>query len=395
MFIRCTRWFKHVFALKNRNGQRLSAIPFTQRFKVISAAFIALWLVAQISEYSLRGTEHSLLLASMGASAVLLFGLPGSPLAKPAVFFWGHLLSAAIGLLISHLVTHFALMAALTVSLVVLMMYLFEAMHPPGGATALVPVIATTNGPAPGMDFLLYPVALNLIVMLTVSLFLQRYLLKINKVTPGPGTPGTRDLPPLARSQLQKEDIQAAIQEFSSVLDISESDLVRLFSLAQQQAMNRQTTTLHCNDIMAKDLVTVSPETSLQEAWSLLRQHKISMLPVVDVDYRLVGVISVPDFLKDLAIKELTGTRQHLHSLWLHLRLKWSGSQHSVGHTVADKMSTRLIVAAPHDAISTLVPLLANNGLHQVPIVTENFKLCGVVTQSDLMAALAHSQVTQ
>ena len=78
MFIRCTRWFKHVFALKNRNGQRLSAIPFTQRFKVISAAFIALWLVAQISEYSLRGTEHSLLLASMGASAVLLFGLPGS-----------------------------------------------------------------------------------------------------------------------------------------------------------------------------------------------------------------------------------------------------------------------------------------------------------------------------
>ena len=395
MFIRCTRWFKHVFALKNRNGQRLSAIPFTQRFKVISAAFIALWLVAQISEYSLRGTEHSLLLASMGASAVLLFGLPGSPLAKPAVFFWGHLLSAAIGLLISHLVTHFALMAALTVSLVVLMMYLFEAMHPPGGATALVPVIATTNGPAPGMDFLLYPVALNLIVMLTVSLFLQRYLLKINKVTPGPGTPETRDLPPLARSQLQKKDIQAAIQEFSSVLDISESDLVRLFSLAQQQAMNRQTTTLHCNDIMAKDLVTVSPETSLQEAWSLLRQHKISMLPVVDVDYRLVGVISVPDFLKDLAITELTGTRQHLHSLWLHLRLKWSCSQHSAGHTVADKMSTRLIVAAPDDAISTLVPLLANNGLHQVPIVTENFKLCGVVTQSDLIAALAHLQVIQ
>jgi len=395
MLIRCVNLFKHVFALKNRNGQRLSAIPFTQRFKVISAAFIALGLVTQISEYSLRGTEHSLLLASMGASAVLLFGLPGSPLAKPAVFFWGHLLSAAIGLLVSHLVTHFALMAALTVSLVVLMMYLFEAMHPPAGATALVPVIATTTGPAPGMDFLLYPVVLNLVVMLTVSLFLQRYLLKINKVTPGPGTPGTRDLPPLARSQLQKEDIQAAIQEFSSVLDISESDLVRLFSLAQQQAMNRQTTVLYCSDIMAKDLVTVSPETSLQAAWSLLRQHKIGMLPVVDADYRLVGVISVPDFLKDLAIAELTGTRQHLHSLWLHLRLKWSSSQHSVGHTVADKMSTRLLVAAPHDAISTLVPLLANNGLHQVPIVTENFKLCGVVTQSDLMAALANFQITQ
>lgn len=390
MFKGYIRWFKHVFALNNCNGQRLSAIPLTQRFKAVTAAFVALWLVAQISEFSLRGSEHALLLASMGASAVLLFGLPGSPLAKPAVFLWGHLLAAAIGLMVSHLVNHFALMAALTISLVILMMYLFEVMHPPAGVTALIPVIATTTGPALGFDFLLYPVGLNLIVMLTVSLFLQRYLLRINKITPDPGTLGTRDLPPLAKSQLQKQDIRAAMQECSPGQDISESDLMRLFSLAQQKAMNRQIRTLHCSDIMAKDLVTVEPETSLQQAWNLLRKHKISMLPVVDANYRLVGVISVSDFLNDLAIAEHTGISQHLHSLRLHLRLKWLGSAHFAHHKVADKMSTRLIVATPNDAISTLVPLLANNGLHQVPIVTENFELCGVVTQSDLMTAMTH-----
>jgi len=282
-------------------------------------------------------------------------------------------------------------------------MYLFEAMHPPGGATALVPVIATTTGNAPGLDFLLFPVGLNLLVMLSVSLLLQRYLRPQRQVVPGPGTPITTDLQPLTRSQLQHEDLQAAMDKFQSVLDISEADLVQLFSLAQQHAQSRQHSAVSCADIMAKDLVTVSPQTPLSEAWSLLRQHKISMLPVIDADSRLVGVISVPDFLKDLALPELTGTRQHLRSLWLHLRLKWSGlirsglagSGHNSlrQHKVGDKMSTRLVVAAPTDAITTLVPLLANNGLHHVPIVAADQKLCGVVTQSDLMAALAHKQL--
>jgi CBS domain-containing membrane protein len=396
MFKGYSDWLLHMMGLKKQHEQRISAISFKQRLKVVSAAFFALWLVANISEFFLSGTSHTLLLASMGASAVLLFGLPGSPLAKPAVFFWGHLLSAAIGLMFSHLLSNFALMTACTVAVVIFVMYLFEAMHPPGGATALVPVIATTTGPAPALDFLLFPVSLNLLLMLTVSLLLQRYLLKPNQVNPGPGTPETRDLPPLSRSRLQKKDIQAAMQEFSSVLDISEADLVQLFSLAQQQAMNRQSSPLQCADIMARDLITVSPETPLHQAWQLLRRHKISMLPVIDADDCLVGVISVPDFLKDLAMPELTGTRQHLHSLRLHLQMKWLSRQTGQQSTVGQKMSTRLIVAAPQDPIATLVPLLANNGLHQVPIVTTNKQLCGVVSQSDLMAALApHAMAMQ
>lgn len=383
--------FLQLLGLYQPNEQHLSAITLRHRFKVVAAAFVALLLVSQISQWYLAGSGHVLLLASMGASAVLLFGLPGSPLAKPAVFLWGHLLPAAIGLACSHLFSSFPLMAAATIAMVLFVMYLFEAMHPPGGATALVPVIATTTGSAPGLDFLLFPVGLNLLVMLGVSLLLQRYLRP--QRLPGPGTPVTTDLPPLSRSQLQHEDLQAAMDKFQSVLDISEADLVQLFSLAQQHAQSRQHSAVSCADIMAKDLVTVSPQTPLRDAWLLLRQHKISMLPVVAADERLVGVISVPDFLKDLALSELTGTRQHLRSLWLHLRLKWSGHGSLRQHNVGDKMSTQLVVAAPDDPITVLVPLLANNGLHHVPIVAADQKLCGVVTQSDLMAALAHQRL--
>ena len=392
--------FLQLLGLYQPNEQHLSAITLRHRLKVVAAAFVALLLVSEISQWYLVGSGHALLLASMGASAVLLFGLPGSPLAKPAVFLWGHLLPAAIGLACSHLFSSFPLMAATTIALVLFVMYLFEAMHPPGGATALVPVIATTTGNAPGLDFLLFPVGLNLGVMLGVSLLLQRYLRPPRRAVPGPGTPVTTDLPPLSRSQLQHEDLQAAMDKFQSVLDISEADLVQLFSLAQQHAQSRQHSAFSCADIMAKDLVTVSPQTPLSDAWQLLRQHKISMLPVVATDSRLVGVISVPDFLKDLALPELTGTRQHIHSLWLHLRLQWPGlnwtkQSNLRQHCVGDKMSTRLVVAAPTDPIATLVPLLANNGLHHVPIVDADHRLRGVVTQSDLMAALAQAQLNQ
>ncbi len=103
-------------------------------------------------------------------------------------------------------------MAATTIAVVLFVMYLLECMHPPGGATALVPVIATTAGPAPGLEFLLYPVGLNLLVMLSCALLLQRYWLKAKATSEGPGTPATEDAKPLDRLQLQHSDLAAAIE---------------------------------------------------------------------------------------------------------------------------------------------------------------------------------------
>ncbi|HEX5792192.1 MAG TPA: HPP family protein, partial [Rheinheimera sp.] len=94
--------------LSKRDSQQLSAIPLTQRLKVALSAFIALFAVTWTS-LQLADTAGSIvLLASMGASAVLLFGLPNSPLAKPWSFVGGHLISATIGLICSHLFTDLA-----------------------------------------------------------------------------------------------------------------------------------------------------------------------------------------------------------------------------------------------------------------------------------------------
>ncbi|MDX5407870.1 MAG: HPP family protein [Chromatiaceae bacterium] len=376
--------------LIKRDSQRLSAIPLTERLKVALAAFIALFIVTYTSMQLADMASTAVLLASMGASSVLLFGLPNSPLAKPWSFVGGHLISATIGLLCSHLFTDLALMAAVTIGCVLFVMYLFECMHPPGGATALVPVIASSNTVL-GYDFLLYPVALNVFVMLAVALLLQKFWLKQGMQKPSQQYDPIHlhhDKSPLNRLGLQTEDLLSALNSFDTVIDISEQDLERLYHQAQLHAYQRKSGEIRCSDIMSRDLITVKPDTAVATAWQLLRKHKISMLPVVNDEQHLLGVISTVDFLKNLKVPHYWGLLRHVNQLLL--RNKHS-SQYK--RNVADIMVSKLTVAHEHEHIAALVPVLSDQGLHHIPVLNDQQQLVGVITQSDLIAALFNANL--
>ncbi|MEO3878607.1 HPP family protein [Rheinheimera fenheensis] len=376
--------------LVKRDSQRLSAIPLTERLKVVSAAFVALLLVTLISRYFAPTEQAIVLLASMGASSVLLFGLPNSPLAQPWSFAAGHLISAGIGLLCAHLFNDMALMAAVTIALVLFAMYLFECMHPPGGATALVPVIASAQQ-VPDYTFLLYPVALNVAVMLLVALFLQRYWLKLGRHSKAATMQPVKlrqDLSPLARLGLQADDLLAALNSFNTVVDIREQDLETLYHQAQLIAYQRKSGQICCADIMSRDLVTVSAATRVSDAWLLLRKHKLSMLPVVDSQQQLLGVITMVDFLSRVQVPHYWGVLRFL-------RQRLSGAaRRDKNRTVADYMVKDVIVARSHDHIAALVPLLSDQGFHHIPVLDGQQKLVGIVSQSDLIAALFNAQLT-
>ena len=377
--------------LTKRDSQRLSAIPLTERLKVALAAFVALFIVTYTSMQLADVAGTTVLLASMGASSVLLFGLPNSPLAKPWSFTGGHLISAGIGLICSHLFTDLALMAAVTIGCVLFVMYLFECMHPPGGATALVPVIASTDTVL-GYDFLLYPVALNVFVMLAVAVFLQKFWLKHGMQKPSQQYDPIhlhQDKSPLKRLGLQTEDLLSALNSFDTVIDISEQDLERLYHQAQLHAYQRKSGEIQCADIMSRDLITVKADTAVATAWQLLRKHKISMLPVVDDKLHLLGVISTVDFLKNLKVPHYWGLLRHVNQLLLRNR---HNSQYK--RNVADIMVTRLTVAHQHEHIAALVPVLSDQGLHHIPVLNDQQQLVGVITQSDLIAALFNAKLS-
>jgi CBS-domain-containing membrane protein len=123
----------------------------------------------------LTPTDGLLLIGSFGASAVLLYGAPRSPLAQPRNLIGGHTLSALIGvstwLLLGPLLPWLA--AALAVSTAIAVMHLTRTLHPPGGATALIAVIGSEQVHAMGYLFVLLPATLGPLLMLLVALLVN------------------------------------------------------------------------------------------------------------------------------------------------------------------------------------------------------------------------------
>lgn len=367
-----------------KDSQSTAGIPLIERVKVSLAAFITLFLVTIISQYLQDSKESAVLLASMGASAVIIFALPSSPLGKPWNFSVSHILGCLVGFAMTYMLTNLALMAALSVASILMLMYIFECIHPPAAATALVPVIASQNGSV--NPHILLAVALNLIVFIIASEILKRTIFYRNKPKSNllyDPIHLHKDKTPLQRMGLQSEDLRRAVNSFDSVLDVNEQDLERIYQQAQQHAYRRRSGEVLSRDIMSKDLITVSKDTTLGNAWKLFRKHKISMLPVINEHKELLGVISSVDFLKDLTVPSYSGLLRHLNSLLISRKHK-----NQVKTKVQDLMVSNVVVVRDDDHIVALVPLLSDIGLHHIPVLDREQKLCGIITQSDLIAAL-------
>lgn len=107
-----------------------------------------------------------LLIGSFGASAVLLFGVNDSPLSQPRNLLGGHVISAAVAVLVVALCGTTPLSTALGVALAISLMHLTHTTHPPGGATALIGVQGHV-----GPQFVLVPVLAGAVILLIVALF--------------------------------------------------------------------------------------------------------------------------------------------------------------------------------------------------------------------------------
>lgn len=109
---------------------------------------------------------QELLIGSFGASAVLLFGSVDSPLAQPRNVIGGHLLSAAVAVIMVAVAGTSPWSTAMAVGFAILIMNLTHTTHPPGGATALIGV-QSGAGPL----FILVPVLAGAVILLIVALF--------------------------------------------------------------------------------------------------------------------------------------------------------------------------------------------------------------------------------
>jgi len=354
------------------------------------ACLAAIFLTATITQlYSTENTR--ILIASMGASAVLLFAVPSSMMAKSWPFAAGQMISALVGIYVAHYEADFVRASALAVGLSVLLMLLLRCLHPPGAATALASIHNTVNAELPDFNFLLVPVGINVIIMLMIALLINRLILPRLQVEKNQSSAhltikNNQQVPLLA---INSGDIEQAIQGFHKFLDIGTDDLCQLLTQLHLLSFQKNVDLKNCGDIMLRNIITVEYATEVEWAWTLMHEHHLKVLPVLDKSKRVIGIVTHYDFLKHIQLTSY----QSFQEKWLWFikpSLDVSTQKPEVmGHIMTRKVKT--LSASTH--IAELVPLVVNQGHHHIPIVDDDERFVGLVFQSSLLTALFNQQV--
>lgn len=309
-------------------------------------------LVAAFGTWALVPANALWLIAPMGASAVLVFAVPSSPLAQPWAVIAGNTCSALVGVVCASAIPEPALAAALAVGLAIVVMSLTCSLHPPGGATALLAVL----GHSDTLTFAVHPVAINSALLVMAGFVFHR--LRAHRYPHKPATPSQP-------RRFSDADIDAALREHDALLDVSRADVETLLEHAESAAYRRTLGAVRCEQIMVHPVCQVKRNTPVSEAHRLMRQHRVKALPVTAGGGLVVGILTAWDVLEHLA------TRQ-------------PGRQAAVGAL----MSSPVVTAHADRPVIELVTLIADGANHHIPIVDHQQRLVGILTQSDLIRTL-------
>ena len=144
---------------------------------------------------------------------------------------------------------------------------------------------------------------------------------------------------------------------------------------------------MKASDVMTSKVVTVGPDTTVQEIANILLSNRISAVPVVDGAGALVGIVSEGDLLHRVE----AGTERH-YSWWLRLvsDSQFMAREFVKSHATraGDVMTRPVITASPDLPLGDLASLLERHRIKRVPIA-DNGRLVGIVSRANLMQDLA------
>ncbi|MCA8034630.1 HPP family protein [Burkholderia arboris] len=321
-----------------------------------------------------------LLVAPMGASAVLLFAVPASPLAQPWSIIGGNLVAATVGVACAQWIADPVTAAAVAIACAIGGMFALRCVHPPSGAVALTAVVGGPAIHALGFGFVLQPIALQSAILLSAALVyhaLTGHRYPHGGVRPE-AKPQAGGAAPM-RGGFTRGDLDAVLKRRGEWLDVDPDDLETLLHETEMQAYARTFGQFKCADLMTKNAIEVAPSTSITAALALLDRHRVKALPVVDGEGRLTGIVTRADLTRPL---------RRSTPLWQRLSARLPRSFGGQPASVASVM-TRDVAAVPETMpITALVPLFTHSGHHHIPVVDASRRLVGIITQTDLVTGL-------
>lgn len=211
-------------------GIELSPVSHRERLVSALGGFVGILTVYWIS-HAIVGTNASpILVLSMGSTAAMLFAVPHGALSQPWPLLGGHLVSGLIGIACLLYVPDQMLAGSLATGLSIGAMHYLRCIHPPAGATALAAGLGDESVRAMGFGFVLAPVMLNVLIILVVAIAFnalfpwRRYPAALVRGVAAPAAAGYE--------AISHEEFVYALTQMDSFIDVSEEDLLRIYSLA-------------------------------------------------------------------------------------------------------------------------------------------------------------------
>lgn len=319
-------------------------------------------LLVALAGQLLDGPVHAeaWIVAPVGASAVLLFVVPASPLTQPWPVVGGSVLSAAVGLTVGALIGNDALAVGLAVGLAIAVMSLARCLHPPGGAAAITAVLGVPVGETPDILYPLLPVGIDALAIVLLAWAFHR--LVTGHSFPHVA-PAASDVVPIGAGRslagqvrFDPEDVDAVLAKIGDSFDISRSDLGAILRAVETEALTREYGDLTCGEIMSKEVNSVEIEADVGDAVRLLVDSGSRVLPVLDAEGRVVGGVG----LRDLSMAD---------------------------NTVQDAM-VQVPTIHPESLAIELSEPLAGGDFLAVIVVNEEQKPVGLITSAALLAAI-------
>lgn len=255
-------------------GVELVEVSYKEKIVSAIGAACAIFLVFAITQSLLPTNSAVGVIASMGASAVLLFAVPHGQLSQPWPVLGGHTISAFVGVVCCNTINNPVLATAIAVGASIGLMQTFKCIHPPGGATAFTAVMGGQAIHDLGFLYVLVPVGLNALAMLSLAIAInypfvwRRYPAAFVK-----RNSDTANGAHVISADEHKKFIEA-VRSLDSFVDVSEDDLIYL---ARTMAQFRQ----EHGEFSLKDLTetgTVRPQ-STENPWLIQSDEQNSPSP--------------------------------------------------------------------------------------------------------------------
>lgn len=368
-------------ALRQRLGPVASRPSGKELLRACFGAGLGLAVAGILVSLADRVVPHTLhLFAPLGATAVLIFALPSSPLAQPWNCVVGNTVSALYALLLVWALPSLSQtsLTALAVSGAIALMLLLRALHPPGGAVALLTVLASIHMQPQDWHLLIATALLSSVLVLVGVLY--------HKACDRPYMQSPQQVDktqrPATSLSLSEKDLQQLLQRFGQSYNLSPEDLGALLTAAEEEAIKRRLSSIRCGSVMSSTLLTIQAQTPLEEVANLFHRHLIKSLPVVDEEGEMVGRVLRADLFDWLWQGHQAKLQQNL---WQRLR--------GTSHTAKLQSTAQELMRAPEVSVQEDTPLgdlLEALATHTVQFIAvlRGSTLVGVITRTDVIRTL-------